>query len=249
MTWERYTDRWTRLSYLEMVNFTGWMNELFGYYPTIIGGWAVHMLSPRGFGSRDIDVVIPTWEMKYRVVDEYLRANGYVLVTKAFGVKEWIKELVPGDPDSVTYLDICTLADRNLVHGMDIEIPWRISQEIQQIMEIEGHRLYIPRVEALLLLKSKAAWDRNYDIQSGGPNPFLSDKLKKDRFDILSLLNSCEVDIDLLCDLTSKYGFNAPLKDVMIKALSEQEVLDELQKRFEDPTLQNKRAKNILNRL
>ena len=246
MIWDRYDDRWTRLSFEEMLNFTRWMNELIGYHPTIVGGWAVYLHCPEGFGSRDIDVVIPTRSMKNAVIERYLGSNGYVLVNKAFGVKEWIKELEPGDPDSITYLDVCTLEDRNVVHGTNLEIPWKIAHEYQQVHEIQGKLLYIPQVEALLLLKSKAAWDRAHDIRMGGSTPFLADKVRKDRFDILSLLHNCEVDDKKLVDLSSKYGFNDHLMEVLVKALSDGEVQDELSKRYGALGILEKRASSIL---
>lgn len=208
-----------------MINFNRWMNELIGYYPTIIGGWAVYIYNREGFGSRDIDVVIPTREMKGRMIDRYLVNNGYQIKHKAFGEMEWIKELVPGDPDSITYLDICTLEDRNIVHGTDLEVPWKIAFDHQIVKEIDGTKVYIPSPEALLVLKVKAAWDRDQDIRVGGGTPFLSDKLLKDRFDIVSLLRSCTIDMDLLIRIINDSKFHDQFKDSLARAISDEEAV------------------------
>ncbi|MBN1389118.1 MAG: hypothetical protein JXA22_00590 [Candidatus Thermoplasmatota archaeon] len=209
-----------------MVNFSQWMNELIGYYPTIIGGWAVFMYNQRGFGSRDIDVVIPTREMKGRVIDRYLANNGYQVRKKAFGEMEWIKELEAGNPDSITYLDVCTLEDRNVVHGKDLEIPWKIAHDHQVLKELNGTKIYIPAPEALLTLKVKAAWDRNYDIQISGGTPFLLDKVRKDRFDIISLFKNCNIDKDKIVTIVNDHKFNDPFKDAVAKAISDSEAIE-----------------------
>ena len=226
LKWTRYDERWTRLSFDEMVNFSRWMNELIGYYPTIIGGWAVFMYNQKGFGSRDIDVVIPTREMKGRVIDRYLINNGYQIKKKAFGEMEWVKELEPGDPGSITYLDVCTLEDRNLVHGTDLEIPWKIAHDHQIMKDLNGTMIYIPSPEALLILKVKAAWDRDFDIQRTGGTPFLSDKVRKDRFDIVSILKSCTIDKELIATIVNQHNFNVYFKDAVARAISDRDAIN-----------------------
>ncbi|MBN1539143.1 MAG: hypothetical protein JW939_03290 [Candidatus Thermoplasmatota archaeon] len=223
MIWARYDEKWTRLSFDEMINFSRWMNDLIGYFPTIVGGWAVFMYNQRGFGSRDIDVVIPTREMKGRVIDRYLMNNGYQVRKKAFGEMEWIKELEPGNPSSETYLDVCTLEDRNIVHGTDIEIPWKIAHDHQVMKELDGTMIYVPSPEALLILKVKAAWDRNHDIQIGGGTPFLQDKVRKDRFDIVSILKSCSLEKELTARMVNAHHFEVYFKDAVARAISDRE--------------------------
>lgn len=226
--WPRYQKRWTDLSLKELVNFSRWMNEVLGYHPTVIGGWAVYFYNRRGLGSRDIDVLLPSWEIKHRVIDLYLKNNGYELREKAFGVAEWFKHLIPGDQSSETYLDVCTLQDRNLVHGSDAEIPWAIATEWQRSVKVEGkYDIYIPSPEPLLVLKAKAAWDRAYDIRSGGESEFLRDKLRKDRFDIASLLANTDQDTKLLISIVTKHGFAKMFDDAVSRALDDDQVAEQ----------------------
>lgn len=208
-----------------MINFSRWMNKIFGYHPTIIGGWAVYMYNTKGFGSRDIDVIIPTREMRDRVITQYLTSNGYQIKDVAFGEKEWIKELEPGNPDSITYLDVCTLEDGNPVHGKDLDVPWSIAMKWQRDIEKNGIVFSIPSPEPLLVFKVKAAWDRNHDINVTGGTPFLKDKVLKDRFDIISLLLNCEFDPDILKIILSDTGFKDCFLDSLLKAISEEDAL------------------------
>lgn len=179
------------------------------------------MYNQKGFGSRDIDVIIPTREMKHRVIDQYLANNGYKIVKKAFGEMEWIKELEPGNEDSITYLDVCTLEDLNIVHGSNVIVPWDIAIKWQILKNIDGIEFYIPSPEPLLVLKAKAAWDRNHDIQTSGGNPFLKDKVVKDRFDILSIIDNCEVDKEILHEILRETNFTKYFKDAIVKAISD----------------------------
>jgi len=56
-------DKWyynevTDASFKELINLTKWINEKYGYYPVVIGRWAVYPYA-KSLGSRDIDIVFP----------------------------------------------------------------------------------------------------------------------------------------------------------------------------------------------
>ena len=216
------------------------MNDILGYHPIIIGGWAVYFYSPK-MGSRDIDVVLPSWEMRDRVIDSYLKNNGYELRQIAFGEAEWVKLLDPEDTSSETYLDVCTLQDKNMVKGREIEVPWSIARNWQRGKELEGTEIYIPDPEPLFVLKVKAAWDRYFKITKEGKNGFLKDKLKKDRYDIISLLSECQLKQDIINEITLKYEFKECFEDALSRAISDKEVLDRFH--FEDDKIKNMKDK------
>ena len=94
-----------------------------------------------------------------------------------------------------------------MVKGMDIEVPWSIAREWQRGMELEGLEIYIPDPEPLFILKVKAAWDRYYKITKEGKNGFLKDKLRKDRYDIISMLSVCQLKQDIINEIVLKYEF------------------------------------------
>ena len=202
------------------------MNRFVGYSPSIIGGWAVHFYNPGGLGSTDIDVVLPDRTARDKVVTAYLATNGYVLRKRAFGESEWVKEFMVGEKNIDHYLDICTLQDKNLVHGRDIEVPWAIAMADQKKVRVGKSELFIPAPEPLLLLKLKAAWDRSFDIASGGGTPYLRDKLAKDRFDILSLLVKCRINAEKMSRMAAECRFGECARDALSRAVADQAVID-----------------------
>lgn len=244
----RYGKKWTDLSLRELKNFARWMNDILGYHPIIIGGWAVYIYSQK-MGSRDIDVVLPSWEMRDRIIDSYLKNNGYEQRQVAFGVVEWVKLLDPEDPTSETYLDVCTLQDKNMVKGMDIEVPWSIARDWQRGIALEGMEIYIPDPEPLFVLKVKAAWDRYYKITKEGKNGFLKDKLKKDRYDIISLLSECQLKQDIINEIILKYEFKECFEDALSRATSDQEVMDMLHLEDEKIKKLRDKVKEMLERI
>ena len=65
-----YYDEITQNSYQEMIELCKWLNEIHGYHPVIIGGWAVYLYHPT-LGSRDIDILFPNRKLKHDVVNNY----------------------------------------------------------------------------------------------------------------------------------------------------------------------------------
>lgn len=244
----RYNKKWMDLSLAELENFAKWMNDILGYHPTIIGGWAVYFYNPT-LGSIDIDVILPTWEMRDRIINMYLKNNGYELREKAFGEAEWIKLLETDNPDSETYLDVCTQQDKNLVHGRDIEIPWSIAFEWQRSKKLQNGEIFIPDPEPLLVLKVKAAWDRSHDIEKSGGSPFLKDKVRKDRLDILSLLSKYDMRQDIINKIVLEYEFKECFDDALGRAISDQDILIRRGYEKEDISNLKKKVANILDNI
>jgi len=220
----RYDQMWTDLSLAELKNFARWMNRIIGYNPLIIGGWAVYLHSP-GLGSRDIDVLLPSWEVRDRIVTQYLINNGYQLREKTFGTKEWVKYLIPNDEASETYLDICTLQDSNRIHGRDGEVPWSVATRWQKAVAVGDAEVFIPEPEPLLVLKAKAAWDRTYDLTISGGNVFLGDKVRKDRYDVLSLVRTCTIDQERLKTILDEYDFTECFHSAMEGAIMDKDAV------------------------
>jgi hypothetical protein len=107
---------------------------------------------------------------------------------------------------------------------------------------VEETEIYIPDPEPLLVLKVKAAWDRYYKITKEGKDGFLKDKLRKDRYDIISLLSECQLKQDIIKEIVLKYEFEECFADTLDRVISDEEVLDrfdleeESKKKFMDKT-------------
>ena len=166
---------------------TKWINDIYGYHPVIIGGWAVFSYAP-SLGSRDIDIVFPTRESVGKVLLPYYTMRGYQeegLFTKHFFLpiqtKTGLEKII---------LDACSLADKNRLHeNKDIELPWELTQQYYQEWELEKNtKVQVPQIELLILYKIKALCDRRYDLEHLSPNPrdreYMNSKIWKDEHDI-----------------------------------------------------------------
>ncbi|MDI6917513.1 MAG: hypothetical protein QMC80_06925 [Thermoplasmatales archaeon] len=152
---EFYTKEIIEESYKELINFVGWINKHYGYYPVIIGGWAVFSYV-KSMGSRDIDIIFPTRESTDRVLLPYYRAAGY----KSSGVftKQFYKEIKTGKKIERIYLDAYSLADRNLLHeNSEIEIPWSLGMKHSKEWKIKNVVARVPNIEVLLIYSQSTA--------------------------------------------------------------------------------------------
>ncbi|MCL4350969.1 MAG: hypothetical protein M1535_05975 [Candidatus Thermoplasmatota archaeon] len=83
--------------------------------------------------------------------------------------------------------------------------------------------MIVPEIAMLLLLKFKAAWDRNYDlnIENNSETDYLTEKFRKDCGDIVSLLHSDSfyfARIDWLSSVLSNFNF---FKDFIAQGIVE----------------------------
>lgn len=201
---EIYYAEMTDQSFLEMINLCKWFNEIYDYNPMIIGGWAVFFHHPT-LGSRDIDILFPERKLKHLVVNQYLVSNNY----KSEGLfeKEYYKEVYTSKGRERIIIDACSVEDINRLKGTDIIIPWKLAFKHQKSITFEGAELYIPKVEVLLLYKTKAAVDRTSDLKNTFDPFYLQHKILKDYLDIVNLIANCEIDFDLLKSLLDECHF------------------------------------------
>jgi hypothetical protein len=215
-------DKWyakevTRASYKEMIILTKWINKIYGYYPIIIGGWAVYSYVPT-IGSRDIDLVFPTNDSADKVLLPYYRMMRY----KERGIfsKRFYKEVETKDGKEEIELDACSLSDKNLLReNKDIEIPWSLSLKYGREWKIEeGAIARIPTIEVLILYKVKALCDRRYDLKnlelSIVERSYINSKIWKDEHDVKKLVTR-KIDMEVLNGLLRDTEFEKYFKREM----------------------------------
>lgn len=211
---EWYYKEITEASFRELISLTKWVNKIYGYYPIIIGGWAVYSYVA-SLGSRDIDLVFPTKDSIDKMLTPYYRAMGY----KETGLfsKRFYKEIRTEKGIEKIELDACSLSDRNLLHeNRDKEIPWKLAMQYNKEWEIEkGVFTRVPMIELLLIYKFKALCDRRYDSRhlemSMIEKSYINSKIWKDEYDIGKLSN-CKIDRDILNELLKITGFERYLQ-------------------------------------
>ncbi|MCK4348648.1 MAG: hypothetical protein KAW47_08525, partial [Thermoplasmatales archaeon] len=144
---EWYYTELTEASFKELITLTKWINKQYGYFPVVIGGWAVYSYV-QSLGSRDIDIVFPTRESKEKVLLPYYSAMGY----KEEGLfsKSFYKEIRTQKGVEKVMLDACSLSDKNILHeDKNIEIPWRLTVKHYKEWNIQqkGVTLQVPQIE------------------------------------------------------------------------------------------------------
>ncbi|MCK4454944.1 MAG: hypothetical protein KAU99_01205 [Thermoplasmata archaeon] len=106
---EVYYDELTDSTLQELKNIGRWFNTLYGNYPIVIGGWAVWLYNPLGYGSRDIDLLFPERRMKERLANQYLSANGYILKKQSPFEEQFVKVVETSRGNEEIYLDACSV--------------------------------------------------------------------------------------------------------------------------------------------
>ena len=207
-------DKWyynevTEASFKELINLTKWINEKYGYYPVVIGGWAVYSYA-KSHGSRDIDIVFPDRISIDKVLFPYYNVMGY----KSEGLfsKSFYKEIITKRGKEKIMLDACSLSDKNILHeNKNIEIPWELTIKYYNKWEIEKDvKVQIPQKELLIIYKIKALCDRKYDLKhqsiSLADRDYINSKIWKDENDIKDL-SKYKMDKEKLNYLLEEYNF------------------------------------------
>ena len=105
-----YYEEITQESFQEMLEICNWLNRTRGYFPIIIGGWAVYLHHP-SLGSRDIDILFPNRVLKHEVINEYLYSHGYR--SEGLFEKEYFKEIITSKRKERILIDACSIEDIN----------------------------------------------------------------------------------------------------------------------------------------
>lgn len=182
----------------------------------LIGGWAVYCYNP-WYGSIDIDLVTNAGTRQH-LMRHLERTRGFIKRRNPPFVNSIVK-IVP--PDGEIIIDFISRNHNNPFEGRDDTCPMNILAGRTVEIEISaGLSVIIPERSLLLLLKLKAAWDRECRIIGGNSHDldWEKGKLRKDRADILSLIDSMTDELDLdfmfLGDKFQQYPF---LREVLTK--------------------------------
>ena len=210
-----YYEEITTATYWELNRVGAWFNRLFGYHPVLVGGWAVFHYNPAGLGSRDVDLIFPDRRIKDRTVNQYMLTHGYERERRSEFEENYVLPVTTSRGVERVYLDVATVQDANRVHGADIELPWSLAYDHQVPAKVGDTDFYVPSPEVLLLLKAKAALDREYDAKRVFDPFLLQQKAWKDYYDIASLLKTCEFDGGLIALLLGAHGFESHFRTAM----------------------------------
>ncbi|SDF96551.1 hypothetical protein SAMN04488589_1845 [Methanolobus vulcani] len=175
----------------------------------LIGGWAVDSYNP-WFGSIDIDLI--TSSKIRKSIMFHLRENRDFKPYRLPGISTSVQKMTDAGP---VIIDFATWQKPFLFEGIDDDyLDFRILKKNTEMRTIRGGiEMTVPTREALIILKLKAIWDRQYRIDNLLSHDPLweSGKLIKDRADVLALLDpghgGRELDIYVFAELLKKHSF------------------------------------------
>lgn len=186
-----YYEEFTQASFQELLNFASWMNKFFGYYPTIVGGWAVWCYT-NGLGSRDIDVVFPDASSRNKALARYFFENDYE-ETGTFLEKTYVKKIETEKGTEEIIVDACTTSDKRIIKNLDVTLPWKwVVKHSQRHKLGDNNYIYIPIPELLLTYKIGAALGRREALKTVRETGYLESKIWKDLYDFASLAKTID---------------------------------------------------------
>jgi hypothetical protein len=174
----------------------------------LIGGWAVHSYNP-WYGSIDIDLITNS-RTRASLQEHLVKNRGFVRDRKPDDTKYVKKSTSHGS----IIIDFGTREREDPFEGHDLRISYGLLDGRTTLKPIGNGLVFpVPERTTLMFLKLKAASDREYRIENDISHDIEWErgKLKKDRADILALLDpgsgGHEVDVSFLGAFMEKYPF------------------------------------------
>ncbi|MDE1829452.1 MAG: hypothetical protein KGI25_03925, partial [Thaumarchaeota archaeon] len=168
---ELYHTEITDKSKQELIKFSKWFNEKHGSWPSVIGGWAVWSYYKNGFGSRDVDLILPTDDWIENVLKkEYFPHNGfypYRHLTDFLGEKHYGKPVDPKQPEGdIIFFDLLSgSTPRSDPEELGVYVDWNwVINDYKKSVPIDDATIFVPEVELLLSLKIIGALARIRDL-------------------------------------------------------------------------------------
>jgi len=175
----------------------------------LIGGWAVYCYSP-WYGSIDIDLVTNAGTRQHLM--RHLETTRGFIKRRNPPFRNSVVKIIP--PGGEIIIDFIPKNHSNCFEGREDNCPLNLLNGRIVLKEISpGIFVTIPERSLLLLMKLKAAWDRAYRIQehTSHDEDWEKGKLRKDRADILSLIDprnsGTDLDFMFLGDMMHRYEF------------------------------------------
>lgn len=198
-------------SRIELINIFRWVNSRESNTKPItvlIGGWAVFIYN-KWYGSQDIDLITNSGTKSSLMW--YLKKKwGFLPIKGPMAYTTIEKKCTSGK----ILIDFGSREDPNPFEGIKKQLPFSVLDGHTESREIQsGCPVIVPERTLLMIFKLKAAWDRAYRLQNNTSIDVEWEwsKLRKDRADILSLLDPDaggeDIDIQYLGEKLHEYPF------------------------------------------
>jgi hypothetical protein len=208
----------------------------------LVGGWAVYAYNPYQ-GSYDIDLITNS-KTRGSLMHQLTSERGFEKEPDPFsGRKGVVLRPALGRPIRI---DFAYMSMEDTFEGTPDKMPMGFVVDHSSVEDMGGLRVPLPSRMMLIILKTKAAWDRRWRLEQGrSREPALErEKLAKDGADIMAIADSLKdsrvVEIGLLSEAMERYPF---LIDILAKIGNDKREVETYGK---DPVLARERIKRML---
>ncbi len=203
-------------SIVELQELAKWQKKHQGEWTTIIGGWAVWTYYQEGFGSRDIDIVLPQDAVKQvEITDTYFPAHK---IEKKFGDPfqaeyHYGKDITtPKRNDEIIFDLFYPEKPRSDHDGLGVTVDWKWMSEFSKEQPIGNDAfVQVPDPELLLPVKMVAALSRIEELQRTDNLERKRSKIWKDYYDVAILAKHVDFNREQLLGHMSRIGFTRDL--------------------------------------
>ncbi len=232
---ELYSTEITSESKKELQKFSKWMEKSHGDWPTIIGGWAVWSYYDQGFGSRDIDLVLPNnnWieqimKKEYFVMSE---VKPYQFEGEFFGEIHYGKPIKhKNEQDDIIFFDLISAeTPREDNESLNVVVDWNWVFDSQKKKPIGNDSfINVPELELLITLKMIGGLSRIRTLSRAQDPTYWRSKIWKDCYDVANLVYHIKPKKEKLKEYFIKTNLTKELTEEFLEAYdNRQDVLDE----------------------
>lgn len=191
----------------------------------LVGGWAVYAYNPY-FGSYDIDLVTNS-DTKGSIMYFLRTERGFEKYKSPFTGEIGVVQVSPtGLP---IHIDFATLTGHMTFEGTGTKLPMVDLVSLVNVVQPGGWWVPLPNRTPLLIMKLKAAWDRQWRLENRKSEDARRDgeKLIKDLADILAIIDSEEDSTPLDFSLIGRFFEQHPqLGQVLERVLEDRRGYD-----------------------
>jgi len=229
-----YDNPLTTQSQKELVKFAKWFHKKNDTWPSVIGGWAVWAYYKNGFGSRDVDLILPSDDWIENIMKkEYFPNNGfraYDYLKDYFIEKHYGKPINPDNPDDdIVFFDLLSGSRlREDPEKLGVIVDWNWVNTFKNEIKMDDAIIIVPEIELLILLKIIGALARIRTLHAAHDRTYWVSKIWKDYYDVANLTSHIHVDEAKLTTHISNTKLTRILREEFLAGyISRKDVLEE----------------------
>ncbi len=193
-----YREEITSQSRKELESLARWQYDNYGSWPVIIGGWAVWSYYSNGYGSRDIDLILPSNnKITENMIKNYFPDNGIKeypdsVFSQTVHYRKPI-QIADGTKDDIIFDMLSADKPRPDPEDLGVYVDWNWADQYGNDMSLGNVFIKIPEPELLIPLKIIGAVARTRYMRTQLDTAYIRSKIWKDYYDVAVLTNNLDL--------------------------------------------------------